>query len=221
MGDTKEKRLIVLIVGIVLTLIIYATKLGGDQYIFITDFLAVIFSLVAVIIGIYAVRIYTLKSLQGKALFFIVLGVSIWFLVELSWLFFFQAIFVYAEIFRFIGYLPLILGFFIVSSISDPSLRKKMKKIIYLFIIFIVFAIVYLNIIPVIFGSTSLVENILNNGYIVADFEDNIKEATINFNVDKTWIINNNIDKSTILLNRYANDIWNELVTEEKSRTNN
>lgn len=159
-----------MIAVLLVTVIIYLTRLGGDKYIFLTDFLAVLYSFFAIVFGIYAIRIYSLKSLQGKALFLIVLGLIIWFMAELIWLVLFQSAFYYVEFLRFFGYVPLIAAFFSVSSISDPILRKQKKKLFYLFAIFLIFAIVYLNIIPVIFGGTSLVENILNNGYVVADF---------------------------------------------------
>jgi PGF-pre-PGF domain-containing protein len=41
----------------------------------------------------------------------------------------------------------------------------------------------------------------------------NIANPIINFRVDKSWVIENKIDKSTILLNRYSDGIWNPLET--------
>ncbi len=170
MIDNNKKGFIVMAIVLLATIVMYLTRFGGDNYIFLTDFLAVFYSFSAAVLGIYAVRIYSLKSLQGKTLFLIVLGIASWFLAELIWIIFSQSVRYYSELLRFLGYIPLILAFFSVSSISDPELRKQRKKFIYLFIIFLIFAIIYLNIIPVVFGGASLLENVLNNGYIVADF---------------------------------------------------
>ena len=168
--DNNKKGFIVVIVVFLVTILLYITRFGGEKYIFLTDLLAVLYSFVAIIIGLYAIRMYSFKSLQGKALFLIVLGLIIWFLAELIWLIFFRSAYVYVESLRFLGYVPLIAAFFSISSISDPILRKQRKKLLYLFVIFLIFAIIYLNVIPVIFGGTSLLENILNNGYVVVDF---------------------------------------------------
>jgi len=159
-----------MIVVLLVTIFIYLTRFGGEKYIFLTDILALIYSFITVVLGILAVRIYSLKSYQGKALFLIVLGIFIWFLAELIWLIFFLSAYYYVEFLRFFGYIPLIAAFLIVSSISDPTFRKRRKKLIYLFIVFLIFTVIYLNVLPIIFGTTSLLENILNNGYIVADF---------------------------------------------------
>jgi len=169
MNDIK-KGFIAMIAILLVTIILYFTRFGGEKFVFLTDFLAVIFSFFAVVMGIYAVKMYSLKSLQGKALFLIVLGIGIWFTAELIWLVFFTTAYIYVEILRFLGYIPLIAAFFSVSSLSDPDLRKQRKKWFYLFAIFLIFTIIYLNVVPVIFGSTSLLENILNNGYVVVDF---------------------------------------------------
>jgi len=152
------------------TVLIYATRFGGDNFVVLTDSLAVVYSFVAIIFGILAVRIYSIKSLQGKTLFMILLGTIIWFAADLIWLLFFRTSYAYVESLRFLGYIPFIAAFFSVTTISDPKIRSERKQLFYLFAIFMVFAVIYLAAIPVIFGSVSIVEVILNNGYIVVDF---------------------------------------------------
>ena len=41
----------------------------------------------------------------------------------------------------------------------------------------------------------------------------NIANPTVNFKVEKTWVSDNNVDKSSIKLNRYTEEAWNQLVT--------
>jgi PGF-pre-PGF domain-containing protein len=40
-----------------------------------------------------------------------------------------------------------------------------------------------------------------------------IENSVIYFMVEKSWVQDNNIDKSTITLNRYSDNIWNQLPT--------
>ncbi|MBI4896367.1 MAG: PGF-pre-PGF domain-containing protein, partial [Candidatus Aenigmarchaeota archaeon] len=44
-----------------------------------------------------------------------------------------------------------------------------------------------------------------------------IKQATIKFQVEKSWATSNNIDPVTIALNRYANNAWTKLATTKAS----
>ena len=44
--------------------------------------------------------------------------------------------------------------------------------------------------------------------------DNNIKNATIRFKVEKEWIINNNVDASFVVLKRYENVGWKELSTQ-------
>ena len=145
--DNIKIGFIATIAVLIVTIAIYLTRFGGNSYIFLTDFLAVIYSLSAVVIGIYSVRIYSLKSLQGKALFLMVIGITSWFLAEFIWLLFFRSVAYYSEFLRFLGYAPLIVAFFGVLLISDPTFRKHKRRIIFLLTIFLIFSIIYLNLI--------------------------------------------------------------------------
>jgi PGF-pre-PGF domain-containing protein len=49
-----------------------------------------------------------------------------------------------------------------------------------------------------------------NSGFATSD---NIKNAVVNFKVEKSWIQDKNIDKSSIILNRYNDTKWNALPT--------
>jgi len=153
-----------------LTLVIYFTKLGRENYVLITDLLAVVYSAIAIIFGLYAIKIYSLKSLQGKTLFLITLGIGSWFLAELIWFIFSYSVRYYSEFFRFLGYLPLVIAFFIFLKLSNPEIRKSSKKLFCIFLIFLAFTVLYLNIVPVIFGNVSLLDSILTGGYVIADF---------------------------------------------------
>ena len=44
---------------------------------------------------------------------------------------------------------------------------------------------------------------------------DNIKDTTLNFRVEKSWILKNDIVESSIRLCRFNNDVWNQLSTKK------
>ncbi|MFP4655276.1 MAG: PGF-pre-PGF domain-containing protein [Methanohalobium sp.] len=48
-----------------------------------------------------------------------------------------------------------------------------------------------------------------------AGFNNNIKNASIDFDVEKSWIEENDINESTIKMCRYHNDKWNDLDTQK------
>jgi len=153
-----------------ITILTYLVKFGGESHIFITDFLAALYSFIAIVIGIFAIKIYSLKSLQGKTLALIVLGIISWFLADFIFLIFSSPARYYSESLRFLGYLPLIIAFFGVLRISDPAVRESRRKLFYFFGIFLTFSIVYLGILPLVLGSKSFLGVVLTEGYVMADF---------------------------------------------------
>jgi len=51
--------------------------------------------------------------------------------------------------------------------------------------------------------------------------DENIAEAKIQFQVNKSWIYKNNIGETTIVLNRYHDNKWNKLPTQRVSEDSN
>jgi PGF-pre-PGF domain-containing protein len=50
--------------------------------------------------------------------------------------------------------------------------------------------------------------------------DENISEVKIQFSVNKTWIFDNNINRATIALNRYHENNWERLTTQEVDEDN-
>lgn len=164
------KASFVTILALGFTIMLYSFRPGGENFTLITDLTAVLFSLSAVVTGIHATRMYRIKSLHGRSLFLILLGMTIWLVAEVLWLLFMSPIRMILEALRFLGYVPMTIGFFYALRVSDPSFREEKRTITIVLASFILFSLIYLNTLPVLFGQQSLVENILSNGYIVADF---------------------------------------------------
>ncbi len=169
--NQKLTGFVFVVIALFLTIFVYAYKSGGENYVFLTDVLAVLFSSVTIVIGVSTMRLYGgLKTLHGKALFFFILGISSWFLAELIWLIFNEPVAFVSETLRILGYIPIALGFHTSLRISDVKFKYTRKRVFTIFVLFIMFAIIYLNVIPIALSPSSLLDNILSNGYIVADF---------------------------------------------------
>lgn len=168
MKDIHKAELATLL-AILLTVVVYLFRPGGGSYIFITDLMAVIFSFAAVVTGYFAMRTYGFRSLHGKAMFLMLMGMSIWFVTEVLWIIFMSPIRMLLESLRFAGYVPITGGFFFALSVSSPRFREEKGNIILVLGTFLLFSIAYLMSLPVILGQP-LIENILTSGYIVTDF---------------------------------------------------
>jgi hypothetical protein len=167
--NQKMLGLAFVITGLLLTILVYSYRLGDQNYVLLTDALAAAFSLITIAIGYLTMRLYGgLKTLHGRALLCFILGVSSWFLAELVWLAFGAAYI--SEALRILGYVPMALGFHTSLLISDVKFRYTRKRVFSLFLAFMAFAVVYLNVIPVTLNPSSLLGNIMSNGYLVADF---------------------------------------------------
>jgi hypothetical protein len=167
--DQKMIGLAFMIPALLLTILVYSYWPLCQNYVLLTDALAAAFSLATIATGYFTMRLYGgLKTLHGRALFYFILGVSSWFLGEFTWLAFGNPY--VSETLRILGYVPMALGFHTSLRISDVKFRYTRKRVFSLFLAFIAFAIVYLNLIPITLNPSSLLENILSNGYLVADF---------------------------------------------------
>jgi hypothetical protein len=158
------------VLGVLLTVMVYLFRLGGNSFVFTTDIMAVVFSFIAVFLGVNALKMHKTKSLHGKSIFLITLGIFMWFLGEFFWLLLSTKVWILLEILRFAGYIPLTIGFLYVLKVSDPRFRGEKKILGIILIVFLAFAVLYLNVLPVAFGVQSIVKSIFTNGYIVADF---------------------------------------------------
>lgn len=160
---------LIAVVGLIFSIAVYVFKIGGEHFIFITDFIAALYSLIAVVFGIMAFRIYK-NSLHGKSLILILMGIFLWSSAEILWLLFFTKIYVAVESLRLLGYIPLTIGFFYALIVSDPKFRQEKKHILIVIVAFLIFSAIYLILTPVVLGAQSLLKSITINGYIGADF---------------------------------------------------
>lgn len=172
------KRIYTVASGLTLALIsanvlLYLYKPLGENFYIIGDSLVAALALLAVLAGFYAFRPHGLKSVQGRALFFVTAGVFFWFLGELAWGIYEIALGIKpvvsaADIFWFIGYPMFILGLYYVSKISSVALGKKKLAVFVAAIIVVFSSIIYLTI-PTLIDAIPLEEKIVTAGYAIGD----------------------------------------------------
>ena len=167
----KMKQAIITAVLIVFfTIIIYLLKIGGRNFIFITDVLAIFYVAVALYFGYKAYLKYTLASIHGKSLFLMLFGLFLWFLAEVLWMLFQTHVLVVLESLRLLGYIPFSIGFIYILKLSDPKFREHNKHLLEIMGLFLLFAVIYLTLVPIFFGHESFFQTITTNGYIITDF---------------------------------------------------
>ncbi len=162
-------RAAIFIFTIAFTYAFYAFHIGGDQFVLLSDALATIYSCIAVASGIVCAHRYR-KSHYQKAFLLLTAGMSFWALAEIIWFFTSPSSYMMVETLRFLGYIPFTVGFFYILKITDSEYRSSKKYVLSILGIFLLFSIIYLNIIPIFFQGQTVWDSLTINGYIVADF---------------------------------------------------
>ena len=148
--------------------------LGGSFFI-VADTIVLILSLLAVISGLYAYRMHGFKSIQGKALLFITLGVFFWFLGELTWGIYEVVLGIetpvasIADVFWIIGYPFFLAGFYHVWKISSTPTDKKKLTLSAIVTILILSSLTYSAIPALIDVEMSFAEKASTAGYVIGD----------------------------------------------------
>lgn len=162
-------RAAIFISAIAFTYFFYAFHVGGDQFVFWSDALATTYSCIAVAAGILCSYRYR-KSHYQKAFLLLTAGMSFWALAEAIWFFTSPSSYIIVEALRFLGYIPFTFGFFYILKITDSEYRSSKKYVLFILGIFLLFSIVYLNVMPIFFQGQTVWDSLTINGYIVADF---------------------------------------------------
>ncbi len=147
---------------------VYYARIGDGHFIVVTDALAAIYAISALLTGVYA--------LQGKqntdyyaSLGLIAIGLMLWGLAELLWLFFTGHVYLLVEGLRLLGYIPMLFGFFFILRTANPKFFEQKGYILPALASVIVFSVVSLILAPVLSDKLSLLDSITINGYILVD----------------------------------------------------
>jgi len=177
MNVKTKVALIITVLIIFADIWLYTTQPLGEDFYIISDWVIVIYSLAAVTVGFYAFRLHGMKSIQGKALFFMIVGGVFWLLGEFFWAY--QEVNLgieiptpsIADLFWFIGYPLFGMGLYHVWKITRAPVTKSRKYIISMTLVIILMIAGAYGAYPTITDpEMTLLEKGITLGYIVVDF---------------------------------------------------
>jgi len=159
----------------IVDILLYVFKPLGENFYVIADILPILNSFLALLLGFYVFKNYGFNNIQGKALFFISLGLAFWFLGETTWGIYEIILGIetpsssIADVFWLLGYPCLLVGFYFLFKLTIIDYSKKRLFGLAILIIF-VFYLTYYLVQPTL-TSTEMVwyNKITTAGYIVGD----------------------------------------------------
>jgi len=147
----------------------------GENFFIIADMIVIILSFLAFISGIYAYKLHGFKSLQGKALLFLSIGIFFWFLGETTWGIYeiflgikspFTSL---ADVFWLIGYPCFLIGLYSFYKLSHSPIKKAKLLFLVLIAIFICSFMLYLAFPNLTSPELSIQEKFSTSGYVIGD----------------------------------------------------
>jgi len=176
MNRKTNIALTIMILVLIFDFSLYVLRPLGENFYVISDWILVIYAFFALVSGYYAFKFHGLKSIQGKALLFLSLGVLFWFLGEFSWAYIevFMGIEVpfpsIADIFWYIGYPLFGLGLFYIWKITGASVKCDIKCLSALgFILLLIIISIYGSYPTIVDVEMTLFEKIVSIGYVILD----------------------------------------------------
>jgi hypothetical protein len=160
---------------ILATVLLYIFKPLGEDFYIIGDSIVIIFSLLAFASGFYAYKIHGFKSVQGKALFLLTIGIFFWFLGESTWGFYEIVLGIeapvasIADVFWLLGYPFFLGGAYFICRLAAIPLAKK-KYMLFALIIAGLFCVLWLIYPTIVNPEISLAEKMSTTGYVIGDF---------------------------------------------------
>jgi hypothetical protein len=154
---------------------LYLYKPLGENFFIIGDAIVIFLSFLAFISGIYAFKLHGFKSLQGKALLYLSIGIFFWFLGETTWGIYeiflgikspFASL---ADVFWLIGYPFFLIGLYSLRRLSCSPIKKAKLLFLILIAIFICSFMLYLAFPNLTSSELSIQEKFSTSGYVIGD----------------------------------------------------
>ncbi|MCX6814358.1 MAG: hypothetical protein NTY20_01770 [Candidatus Aenigmarchaeota archaeon] len=148
----------------------------GENFFIIADLLVVVLAFASFLFGLYAYKLHGFRSLQGKALLFLSLGIFFWFLGESAWAVYEIALGIeapiasFADLMWYAGYPLFIAGLYYEWKITRIPLTKDRKFLAVLLLMAVLILVSWYGIIPTVQNSeTDLLEKSVVIGYVAGD----------------------------------------------------
>jgi hypothetical protein len=168
--------LIILAAVIIANIIIYTIRPFGESFSLAGDIMVMSFSFAASALGFYAYRLHGWKSVQGKAILLISIGVFLWFLGESIWSFYDIALGIeapfpsYADVAWFLGYPFFIAGLYYVWKVTKTPLTRRRISLAYILGAALLILMVFYAALPALGNpETETLEKAAALGYVIGD----------------------------------------------------
>ncbi len=168
---TIDWPLLSLIILFILMVVFFALKPGGEEVFNIFNrVITLLLPLMAILSGIYLLKTFSIKSLQGKAVLFFTISFLLYWIGDIIWMFYKEAVVSPADIPYLLFYIPFMAAIICGIRMSNPDMFTDKRKIILLSLITLVIIVAYLIFFPFSWDSTvSFIENLVTVGYVLAD----------------------------------------------------
>jgi hypothetical protein len=175
-SEVKQSRtinwpLLGLIILFIIMIFFFAFKPGGEEVFNIFNrLITLLLPLMAILLGIYLLKVFSTKSLQGKAILFFTISFFLYWIGDIIWMFYKEAVVSPADIFFLLFYIPFMVAIICGIRMSNPDTFTNKRKIIILSLITLVIIAAYLIFFPFSWDpAVSFIENLVTAGYVVGD----------------------------------------------------
>jgi hypothetical protein len=158
----------------ILDFICYILFSSDPQFFIFGDLMTVILSVYVTIACFGAFRLHGAHSAQGKAIYFMLGGALTWLIADVAWAVqevgfgLYSPLISPADIFYYLGYVFITLGFYHMWKFTKPSLKKRLPVVAVAVLAFILLYMIF--IVPTVYGQDATdIEKIVTNFYVVAD----------------------------------------------------
>ncbi len=157
--------------GVLITLV-YLFRVGGEDYNpHFVNLITVLTPLIPIIFGYVTIKYFGLKSMHGKSIMLLTIGLALWLIADTYWIFD-STIPSVADLFYLTGYIFFAASFIYSIRIVDPNYDffKDKSKVFLMATSIVLGIIVYMDFFTITWDSNiSVIKNIVTTGYVLAD----------------------------------------------------
>ncbi len=164
----------IFLLAFLIDVLLYVFQPLGQDFYLIADSTVVIFSFLAAVLGVYAYRSHQFSDIQGKALFFLTVGIFLWFLGEATWMMYdviagAVPVFSVGDIFWLAGYSMFLICLRYVWKLVLWPINKKWFVLCAGILLVVSYLIWYVSLPILTDAGLSAIEKVVTVGYVLGD----------------------------------------------------
>ncbi len=171
MKTSKKAVIFVIIYAIAITMIYFFMQEAAD-FEKIANNLTYLHPIIPAVFGFFAFRYFGIKTLSGKSLLFLLIGVMSWVLGDiLWWMLGADGSVTFADFVYLIGYLSISTGIVFGVKTIDSNFFSNKKRLLMICMIAVIAVVIYFKVFPLAWNPESTpLENMVASGYVLGDF---------------------------------------------------